>query len=175
MKVRIMRGLPGSGKSFFASNILARMFKVEPTICSADHFFEKDGKYNFDPKKLPIAHKTCRQKFLEAIQRGDELIVVDNTNTMPTEMAFYWDLATIFTDDVQILAVEPPPMMERKDWLVQCEKMNQHGVPMKNIQAMFDRMKKHKIPYYWKVKQITREDGHFILEGKELPVHAEAT
>jgi hypothetical protein len=146
------------------------MFGVDPIIVSADHFFMKDGKYVFNPKQLAIAHKVCRKKFLEALQTGAGLVVVDNTNTMPTEIAFYYDLATLFTKDVEILAVEPPATMEQKDWLSQCEQKNQHGVPMKSIIAMADRMKKHKLPWYWKIRQITREEGFFVLEGKEHKV-----
>lgn len=168
MKVRIMRGLPGSGKSYFGEKMLQRLFETAPTIVSADHFFiGDDGVYRFNPKQLAVAHKVCRKKFLQALTDGCELVVVDNTNTMPTEIAFYYDLATLFTNDVEILTLEPPAIMERKNWLEQCNKMNQHGVPMKSITAMADRMKKHKLPWYWREKMVTREDGYFILNGEE--------
>ena len=186
MIVRIMRGLPGSGKSYFGEHVLPGIVGLEATIVSADHFFMKDGVYSFNPKQLAIAHKVCRQKFLQALldardaqdvvngttgeSEPEALIVVDNTNTMPTEIAFYYDLATLFTKDVEILTIEPPSIMERKDWLKQCFEKNQHGVPMKSIEAMADRMKKHKLPWYWKEKMVIREEGHFILEGKELLV-----
>lgn len=168
MKVRIMRGLPGSGKTYFGEVILPRICKAERVaVCSADKFFVgDDGVYRFDPKKLAKAHESCRRDFLDALQEGHDLVTVDNTNTMPTEIAFYYDLATLFTDDIQILAIEPPPVMEHKDWLNQCFKLNSHSVPMKSIQAMSDRMKKHKLPWYWKVRQVTREDGFFVLNGQ---------
>jgi hypothetical protein len=175
MKVRIMRGLPGSGKSYFGSKILQRIFKTDPVVCSADNFFiGEDGVYRFDVKKLAQAHESCRRAFLDALQTNSsegggppQLVVVDNTNTTPTEIAFYYDLATLFTKDVEILTLEPPATMDQKDWLSQCGKMNQHGVPMKTITAMADRMKKKKFPWFWREKMVTREDGYFILNGKE--------
>lgn len=172
MKVRVMRGLPGSGKTHFSSKILPKIFNIEEefvSISSADNFFMKNGVYRFNPKQLPYAHKSCRKKFLTALQSAEEehldLVIVDNTNTTPTEIAFYYDLATIYTNDVEILTIEPPAIMSHKDWLDQCCAKNAHGVPMKSITAMADRMQKNKLPWFWKEKMITREDGFFILNG----------
>lgn len=169
MKIRIMRGLPGSGKSHFGTKVLPRTLPIGNSfaVCSADHFFiGEDGVYRFDPKKLAEAHKQCRQAFLEAVQNGKELIIVDNTNTLPTEIAFYYDLATLFTNDVKILTVVPPATLKEKAWLEQCQQKNQHGVPMQSIKTMCQRMQKHKLPWYWKELMVTREDGFFILSGK---------
>lgn len=172
MRVRIMRGLPGSGKSHFGSEVLPRIFNSDPTICSADHFFTgADGVYRFDAAKLADAHFESRHAFFNALNPSEDqrifpnLIVVDNTNTMPTEIAFYYDLATLFTKDVEILTLEPPPILDTEDWLQQCFSENQHGVPLANIRAMHDRMKKHKLPWYWREKIVTREDGFFTLNG----------
>ena len=176
MKVRIMRGPPGSGKSHFGSKILPKLFGCDALVVSADHFFiGDDGVYRFNPKQLAVAHKVCRKKFLNALletTKGEtaDLIVADNTNTTPTELAFYYDLATLFTDDVEILTLEPPAIMDRKDWLEQCREMNTHGVPMKSIIAMADRMKKNKLPWYWREKMVTRHDGYFLLNGTKHPV-----
>lgn len=180
MKVRIMRGLPGSGKSYFANNVLPPMLSCTHTIHSADQYFtDVQGNYNFDPKGLPEAHRQCRSGFLASILKCDphgfsinpeveppELIIVDNTNTMPTEIAFYYDLATIYTQDVEILTLSPPTSMSWDDWLEQCHEQNQHGVPMKSIKDMGRRLKNHRLPWYWKEKVVTREDGFFTLNGQ---------
>lgn len=177
MKIRIMRGLPGSGKSYFAEIILPRLFEVDQSqvvVCSADKYFVgTDGVYRFKADKLNEAHKSCRWSFLDAVRKEydeKDLVIVDNTHTLPTELAFYWDLGTMFTDDIQILRIVPPATMEKNDWLKQCEKMNQHGVPMKSIQSMADRLQKHKLPWYWKENMVTREDGHFVLKGQKIIV-----
>lgn len=171
--VRIMRGLPGSGKSHFGTKVLPKNYSTEALVCSADHYFlDEHGNYNFDMKQLPQAHRECRKKFLEAIQAAAEngspartLIVVDNTNTMPTEIAFYYELATLYTNDVEIITVAPPPELPQGDWLQQCFEQNQHNVPLKQIKDMADRIHKHKVPWYWREKIVVRHDGYFIYHG----------
>lgn len=71
----VLRGLPGSGKSTFSSQLGEGVI-----TCSADHFFEKTGTYVFDPKMLFLAHKICRNKFEVAVEAGAPIVVVDNTN-----------------------------------------------------------------------------------------------
>ena len=61
----ILRGAQGSGKSTFADD-----WRDKFTICSADHFFEKDGYYNFNPSLLKEAHKVCKEEFQETIEKG---------------------------------------------------------------------------------------------------------
>jgi adenylate kinase family enzyme len=47
----LVRGLPGSGKSTFATHIWN-----EYAVCEADKFFyDKEGNYNFDPSKIKDA------------------------------------------------------------------------------------------------------------------------
>lgn len=177
MKVVIMRGVPGSGKSYFAKSILPRIYDIDPelsVICSADNFFTGlDGVYRFDPSKLGEAHLDCRYAFFDELNPANEkhnypkLIVVDNTNTLPTEIAFYYDLATLFTKDVEILTITPPPTMEDKEWLEQCFKYNQHGVPLANIQSMNDRIKKNKLPWHWNERMVIRGDGYFTLGAEK--------
>lgn len=53
-------GLPGSGKTTWAAANYP-----EAAICSNDHFFEKDGKYQFDIKKAGEASAQCMRKFVE--------------------------------------------------------------------------------------------------------------
>jgi len=48
----LVRGLPGSGKTSFASAIWN-----DYAVCEADKFFyDKEGNYNFDGSKLKEAH-----------------------------------------------------------------------------------------------------------------------
>lgn len=171
-----MRGLPGSGKSWFAEHVLPLIFAGRSFIVSADyHFINDQGIYNFTPKELPEAHRTCRSHFLGHVQdycdaKDEVLVVVDNTNTTPTEIAYYYDLATIFTDDVEILTVSPPNGMSWDAWVEQCAQVNQHGVPLKSIKDMGKRIKNNKLPWYWREKVVTREDGFFMLNGDRYEV-----
>ena len=56
----VMRGLPGSGKSTVVSTIT----RVYPhaVVCSADHYFMNDGKYEYSSSRLKSAHLQCQDK-----------------------------------------------------------------------------------------------------------------
>lgn len=85
MRLILVRGLPGSGKTTFAIRIAA-------IWCEADHFFTKDGVYSFDPTKLKEAHAQCLSQAQQALAAGHD-VVVANTFTRIWEMQKYLDLA----------------------------------------------------------------------------------
>ena len=73
LKLIIMRGIPGSGKTTLARKIedLAMRSGYKITgICSADDYFVKNGKYVFDGKKLGEAHKFCQSKAIQLLAAG---------------------------------------------------------------------------------------------------------
>lgn len=83
----LMVGCSGSGKS---TKAIQHMNNVDNSVLvSADHFFEKDGKYIFDGGKLGQAHSSCQSKFLQYVKENRPLIIVDNTNTTARERDFY--------------------------------------------------------------------------------------
>ena len=51
----LLRGLPGSGKSYLGHYIWTSVFE-------ADKYFEQDGEYKFDPSKLKEAHQWCKDQ-----------------------------------------------------------------------------------------------------------------
>ena len=63
--VIIMRGLPGSGKSYLSRRVAAAAAEAvqaagdtTPVFCSADHYFERpDGSYAFNPSQLVRASR----------------------------------------------------------------------------------------------------------------------
>ena len=82
----IVRGLPGAGKSTFAKRMLDT--KMADAHFEADMYFEKDGKYQFDPGKLNAAHMWCRNEVEKALHDGRN-VVVSNTFTKHSEMYPY--------------------------------------------------------------------------------------
>lgn len=80
-QLTIIRGLPGSGKTTFAKSLSA-------TLVEADMFFEKDGSYNFDAKKLGEAHAWCFERTKQLLSEGHN-VVVANTFTTMKEMRPY--------------------------------------------------------------------------------------
>ena len=139
MKVIIMRGLPGSGKSTYIKNNFPNAL-----VCSADHFFEKDGEYNFNPAKLPDAHKACMRTFIKYLSAEAPLIIVDNTNTQLWELSPYVSVAEAFGAEVEILHV--------KSDVNTCIDRNVHGVPEKSIKAMNERWD-NPLPW-WNQKEV---------------------
>jgi predicted kinase len=84
----IIRGLPGSGKS-----TLAKHYKVSGySHFETDMYFMQGGKYMFDPKLLPRAHKWCQSMVRAALEKGED-VVVSNTFTQKWEVAPYLKIA----------------------------------------------------------------------------------
>ena len=126
----LVRGLPGSGKTTFATHIWN-----EYAICEADKFFyDKEGNYNFDATKLRIAHEWCKNQ-VEIRMKDNQLneqfypeIVVSNTFTQEWEMEAYYKLAERYGYKVFSIIVEN-----------RHEGVNQHGVPDDKLQQMRER------------------------------------
>ena len=121
--VYILRGVPGSGKTFLA-NVLKDALGAE--IFSADDYFEKDGEYKFDREKLTEAHHDCFNRFVNALERDVECVVVHNTNTRFWEYQKYLHAAEVNEYEYVICDM-------------QSSYRNIHGVPTAAIMAMRKR------------------------------------
>jgi len=80
--VVILRGMPGSGKSTFATlmALYANSLRLETRMCSADMFFERDHGYVFDAGLIGAAHEQCFRRFECAVSDYVPVVIVDNTN-----------------------------------------------------------------------------------------------
>lgn len=127
----IIRGLPGSGKSFLAEAIRDsnRHYNgIWPTtICEADDFFNlRTGKYEYVAALVSKAHQWCFNKCKEHIELGDECVIVSNTATRQWEYKKYIDLAREYGYKVQVIDVHG-------------EFENVHGVPEEHLTKMEER------------------------------------
>lgn len=102
--VFIMRGLPGSGKSFLATQITQR-YRCSNIVCSADHYFMLYGKYSHEQTKLGEAHKYCQETCKKAMVIEKEHIIIDNSNIQRFEIQTYFSLAK--ANNYLALIVEP--------------------------------------------------------------------
>lgn len=142
-KVYIMRGIPGAGKSTFLAGCRTN------AIVSADHYFDGENGYRFDPSKLADAHQACFRNFLVFLQEGidsndpDFLIAVDNTNISAIEIAPYYLAAESHGYDVEIVNIDCP--------LDRAIARNIHGVPREVIMRMYQRMldERKNLPVWW--------------------------
>jgi len=147
MKVIILRGISGSGKTTYSMDILSLKEEHELiAICSADlHFMNKKDEYDFNPAKLPQAHKECFQAFVDTINENTvDTVIVDNTNTQLHEIAPYLRYAELHDCDVEIVRLEC--LAEEGT------SRNIHDVPERTINAMLNRME--KLPSYWPKERV---------------------
>jgi len=132
--VVIMRGLPGSGKSTRVKHLVAS-FRDKSCICSADDFFVRRGKYQFDPRQLGRAHQACLTRFVNALSHGVKLVIVDNTNTQRWEYSNYVKIAKLAGAAVRIEELACPS----EQAALAANAHNVHGVPQHASLAMFKR------------------------------------
>jgi predicted kinase len=129
-KLIILRGLPGSGKSTWVDELI----KVKCVVCSADNFFcNESGTYKFDPSKIAQAHEKCKIKAFNAMAKGEQLIIIDNTNIQHWEYELYTFFAHHFDYEVSIKTIGSTSNVEKiKEYV----KRNIHGVDIERILAM---------------------------------------
>ena len=139
--VIIMRGVSGSGKSTYV-----RENFPGAVVCSADNYFMEEGEYKFNPRNLDKAHLECYRSFCEALSRGVEVVVVDNTNIRLMEMSPYIMEAKRAGFDYKIVKCIC-------DVKIAGER-NLHGVSEMSILRMQANME--IIPPFWKKEEVIK-------------------
>lgn len=135
-KLKILRGISGSGKSTYT-----RKNFPDAVVCSADDYFKLGtGSYVFNVAELGDAHLYCWSKCHDALVAGTELVVVDNTNTQLWEMSPYVQMGKGLGYEVEIIRMDTPPHVAAA--------RNVHGVPADKVRAMADRFQ--KVLPHWK-------------------------
>lgn len=122
MKLHLVRGLPGSGKSTFAKTL--GCFHVE-----ADMFFMRDGEYHFNKEHIAYAHAWCIDATFTALNSGLD-VVVSNTFIRLWELNKYIKLAETWECEVIVY------------------RMNKNYQSIHNVsQDICERMKRNYEPY----------------------------
>lgn len=124
--IYIIRGLPGSGKSYIAKKLVASHQNLGKrlTHVEADMWFEWDCGYKFDPTELKQAHDWAKGKLKREVLKGNS-VVVSNTFTRKWEVDGYLEGLDSIADVMIIKAIG--------------EYKNVHGVPDAVIDTMRSR------------------------------------
>jgi len=128
MQMIIAVGPSGCGKSHFFINYLKPQGFIE---ASADHFFEKSGAYQFNPRELDKAHEFSQEEAREAISKGLK-VYISNTNTREWERKPYVDLANKVGYEVWLKVFDVDAET--------CAARNTHGVPLEAVKKMKERI-----------------------------------
>jgi len=131
VKMFILRGLPGSGKSTYAKAIKEKLMKAgvhenEVVICEADDFFMKkqpDGslKYEWDGNQVALAYAECQKKAEEGIVEG-KYVIIANVNPSASDLQIYLDMANRHNAEFKVFRLMnsfqnlhgvPPEKMEK--------------------------------------------------------------
>ena len=134
-KFIFIRGLPGSGKSSLAKELVE-----DGQIFSTDDYFHinPEGTYQFDKTKLGKAHAWNQRRVEAALDLGFDTIIVDNTSTTLRELKSYAiPIRLALGRGYQIELREPDT--EWKFDVDKCFELNTHGVPKEAIQRMKNR------------------------------------
>ena len=118
MELVLIRGLPGSGKTTMARELSRKGYDHH----EADHYFEREGTYKFDPAKLSDAHTQCLERTKDSLTRGISCVVA-NTFTRCWEMRPYLEAAKAAGVPVRVIEA-------CGEW------ENCHGVPADAIERM---------------------------------------
>nr|XP_019607539.1 PREDICTED: NEDD4-binding protein 2 isoform X2 [Rhinolophus sinicus]XP_019607540.1 PREDICTED: NEDD4-binding protein 2 isoform X2 [Rhinolophus sinicus]XP_019607541.1 PREDICTED: NEDD4-binding protein 2 isoform X2 [Rhinolophus sinicus]XP_019607542.1 PREDICTED: NEDD4-binding protein 2 isoform X2 [Rhinolophus sinicus] len=126
----LLRGLPGSGKSFLARTL--QEDNPSGVILSTDDYFYINGQYQFDVKYLGEAHEWNQNRAKEAFEKKVSPIIIDNTNLQAWEMKPYVALSQ--KHKYKVLFREPDTWWKFKP--KELARRNIHGVSKEKITRM---------------------------------------
>lgn len=128
MKLILIRGLPGAGKSD-----LSKLFGG-PVFAADDYFYERgDGVYDFHPQLLPAAHQLCQERTLKALSEGGSAVVT-NTFSQRWEMEPYLRMADELGVRCSVVDLFDGGLTN-----AELAARGLHGVPVEGIAAMRSR------------------------------------
>ena len=143
-KLIIIRGLPGSGKSYLANKITNGNRDAVFEADSYPDFWKIDssGKeiFNFKPHLLEQAHTDCFRRFCQFVASSNSDCVVSNTMSQKWEAWPYIMYAKARGIKIKILYPQTKWAWNPSE----CFRKNVHGVPLNTIRNMMRKWENHE-------------------------------
>ncbi len=155
-QLRVLRGLPGSGKSFLANQMREQEGAL---VFSNDELMTVNNVYYWEENKAAKAHHRNQELVAQAMRQDKPLLVLDNCNLKPYHVAPYIRLAFHYGYDWKLIMVNTPWAFDMDE----LERRNEHGVEKDVIENMCDDLLK-----------MTNEALYMILRW-EVPMDPEIT
>lgn len=135
-KLVIMRGLPGSGKSGKAKQLVGNGI-----IHSTDDFFVENGVYVFDYNNVSKFHYFNFLSSVRSMQRGISPIIIDNTNILAQHCLNYVESGRMYGYEIIVVEPDTPWAFDIEELM----KRNTHGVPRETMVEMLDQYEKPEV------------------------------
>ncbi|XP_026181563.1 2',3'-cyclic-nucleotide 3'-phosphodiesterase [Mastacembelus armatus] len=151
----ILKGLPGSGKTFLARAIVDTYKDHCSVICADDHGVKPE-----DPESSAEGYKALDEAVVAcctAETASSVLIVVDDTNHTQDRLARLVEIA----EEHQLVAVFLEPQTEWSKDLAKLTKKTKRGLEVAQLQAMKGPLEEMAIPLYF---------GWFLLSSVQVKV-----
>lgn len=140
-KIHIMVGVSGSGKSTKVAELIG---ETSGSFCvaSADHYFQRDGEYQFNPAEFKWAHQWCQGRVAYRMKMETQNIFLDNTNVVQEWIKPYLEMANYFGYDVVYHKMHNELT---DDQLQEFANRNKHRVSLEAIKRQYERFKENWI------------------------------
>lgn len=133
VKMILVRGLPGSGKS-----TVAKKWLLAAKLETDNYWYRPDGTYDFNPRLLSEAHQWCQNKTRMHVEDGYP-VVVSNTFTRRWEMEPYMQIAKDNDYELVVLDLYDAGMSD-EELAARCI----HNVPVETIKNMRSRYERYE-------------------------------
>lgn len=158
-KVILMSGVSGSGKSTYIQDVILGRIREQgvtswrseghgslAVVSADDYFVTPEGAYLFESSKIGLAHGACFKTYIECVQAGIDIVVVDNTNTIVAEIAPYMLGAFAYGYEAEIVTLKVEPTSEN---IVKLSNRNRHGASPNAIAWQVAGMAKRVLMPWW--------------------------
>jgi len=135
-KLIILRGLPGSGKTELANDLLKK--NKNGQIFSVNDFFINDGKFKYDTSKAKEAHLWNQSRAENAMKEGCSLIIINNPNVRKWEARPYVESGIKYGYIIEFIETNSV----WKNDVYELSKRDVHNVPIEVIKKMKNQWEK---------------------------------